>query len=96
MDHTVQIGGEWVAVWTDATMPVMSLFDRSLLGIATKSAREDARRAIDAARGAFYLPSAPDREDVPLVRRERLGFRDVPVPGIDPSVGEDQRGNRQP
>jgi betaine-aldehyde dehydrogenase len=53
MDHTMLIGGEWVAASSEATMPVTSPFDRSSLGTVPKSAREDARRAIDAAREAF-------------------------------------------
>jgi len=53
MDHTMLIGGEWVSASSEATMPVMSPFDRSSLGTVPKSAREDARRAIDAAREAF-------------------------------------------
>ena len=47
------IGGEWVAASGGATMPVVSPFDRSSLGTVPKSTREDARRAIDAAREAF-------------------------------------------
>jgi betaine-aldehyde dehydrogenase len=53
MDHTMLIGGEWVAASNEATMPVSSPFDRSSLGTVPRSAREDARRAIDAAREAF-------------------------------------------
>jgi betaine-aldehyde dehydrogenase len=53
MDHTMLIGGEWVSASNEATMPVVSPFDRSSLGTVPKSAREDARRAIDAAREAF-------------------------------------------
>jgi len=53
MDHTMLIGGEWVAASSEATMSVVSPFDRSSLGTVPKSAREDARRAIDAAREAF-------------------------------------------
>jgi betaine-aldehyde dehydrogenase len=47
------IGGEWVTASSEATMPVTSPFDRSSLGTVPRSAREDARRAIDAAREAF-------------------------------------------
>ncbi len=47
------IGGEWVAASSEDTMPVVSPFDRTSLGTVPKSAREDARRAIDAAREAF-------------------------------------------
>ena len=47
------IGGEWVTASNEATMPVVSPFDRSSLGTVPRSAREDARRAIDAAREAF-------------------------------------------
>jgi betaine-aldehyde dehydrogenase len=53
MDRTMLIGGEWVTASGEATMPVTSPFDRSSLGTVPKSAREDARRAIDAAREAF-------------------------------------------
>ncbi|MGD0249345.1 MAG: aldehyde dehydrogenase family protein [Thermoplasmata archaeon] len=53
MDHTMLIGGEWVSASNEATMPVVSPFDRAILGTVPKSAREDARRAIDAAREAF-------------------------------------------
>jgi betaine-aldehyde dehydrogenase len=53
MDHTMLIGGEWVKASSEATMPVTSPFDRSSLGTVPRSAREDARRAIDAAREAF-------------------------------------------
>jgi betaine-aldehyde dehydrogenase len=53
MDHTMLIGGEWVTASSEATMPVTSPFDRSSLGTVPRSAREDARRAIDAAREAF-------------------------------------------
>jgi betaine-aldehyde dehydrogenase len=53
MDHTMLIEGEWVAASSEATMPVTSPFDGSLLGTVPKSSREDARRAIDAAREAF-------------------------------------------
>ena len=53
MDHTMLIGGEWVAAASETTMPVVSPFDRSPLGTVPRSAREDARRAIDAAREAF-------------------------------------------
>ncbi len=47
------IGGEWVAASSEDTMPVVSPFDRASLGTVPKSGREDARRAIDAAREAF-------------------------------------------
>ncbi|HXY46442.1 MAG TPA: aldehyde dehydrogenase family protein [Thermoplasmata archaeon] len=53
MDHTMLIGGEWVAASGEATMPVTSPFDRASLGTVPRSGREDARRAIDAAREAF-------------------------------------------
>jgi betaine-aldehyde dehydrogenase len=53
MDRTMLIGGEWVTASNEATMPVTSPFDRSSLGTVPRSAREDARRAIDAARDAF-------------------------------------------
>ena len=47
------IGGEWVTASDEATIPVVSPFDRSSLGTVPRSTREDARRAIDAAREAF-------------------------------------------
>ena len=53
MDHTMLIAGEWVKATSEATMPVASPFDKSSLGTVPKSSREDARRAIDAARDAF-------------------------------------------
>jgi len=53
MDHTMLIGGEWVAAASEATMPVVSPFDGTVLGTVPKGRREDARRAIDAAREAF-------------------------------------------
>ncbi len=53
MDRTMLIGGEWVAASSEATMPVASPFDRTSLGTVPKSGREDAKRAIDAAREAF-------------------------------------------
>ena len=53
MEHTMLIAGEWVAASNGATMPVVSPFDGSSLGTVPRSAREDARRAIDAAREAF-------------------------------------------
>jgi betaine-aldehyde dehydrogenase len=53
MDRGMLIGGEWTAAVSAATMPVTSPFDRSSLGTVPKGSREDARRAIDAAREAF-------------------------------------------
>ncbi len=59
MDHTMLINGEWVAASSEETMPVVSPFDGSVLGTVPRSAREDARRAIDAARDAFDRGSWP-------------------------------------
>ena len=82
MDHTMLIGGEWVAAASEATMPVVSPFDRSSLGTVPKSAREDARRAIDAAREAFDKgpwPRLPPRGRAEVflkaaqILQERLG-----------------------
>src|SRR5580658_10195028 len=47
------IAGEWVTSNGEALMPVVSPFDGSDLGTVPKGNREDARRAIDAAREAF-------------------------------------------
>ncbi len=47
------IGGEWVEASSGATAAVTSPFDRSSLGTVPLAAREDVRRAIDAAREAF-------------------------------------------
>jgi betaine-aldehyde dehydrogenase len=47
------IDGEWVAATDEATMPVVSPFDGASLGTVPRASREDARRAIDAAREAF-------------------------------------------
>jgi len=53
MDHTMLIRGEWVPADSAATMPVVSPFDGRLLGTVPRASREDARKAIDAARDAF-------------------------------------------
>jgi betaine-aldehyde dehydrogenase len=53
MDRTMLIGGEWVEASSGSTIAVANPFDRSSLGTVPKGAREDARRAIDAAREAF-------------------------------------------
>ena len=53
------IGGEWVAAESEATSPVVNPFDSSPLGTVPKGSREDARRAIDAAREAFDRGSWP-------------------------------------
>jgi acyl-CoA reductase-like NAD-dependent aldehyde dehydrogenase len=47
------IAGEWVTSNGEALMPVVSPFDGSKLGEVPRGSREDARRAIDAAREAF-------------------------------------------
>ncbi len=47
------IDGEWVAAVSEATSPVVSPFDGASLGTVPTGGREDARRAIDAARTAF-------------------------------------------
>ena len=47
------VGGEWVASDGGATAPVSSPFDGAVLDEVPVGTREDARRAIDAARRAF-------------------------------------------
>jgi len=47
------IAGEWVESGSGATTPVVSPFDGAVVGTVPKGNREDARRAIDAAREAF-------------------------------------------
>ncbi len=47
------IGGEWVAAGSEATTQVTSPYDGAKLEAVPRGAREDARRAIDAAREAF-------------------------------------------
>ncbi|MGB7124399.1 MAG: aldehyde dehydrogenase family protein [Thermoplasmata archaeon] len=47
------IGGEWVAATGEATTPVVSPYDGARLDEVARGSREDARRAIDAARAAF-------------------------------------------
>jgi len=47
------IGGEWVAASDDAKSPVLSPYDGARLEEVARGSREDARRAIDAARQAF-------------------------------------------
>jgi betaine-aldehyde dehydrogenase len=53
MDHPMEIDGESVPASSGATIPVVNPFDGSSLGTVPKGGREDARRAIDAARAAF-------------------------------------------
>jgi betaine-aldehyde dehydrogenase len=53
MDQKMWIEGEWVEATGGATVPVVSPFDGSPIATVPKGAREDARRAIDAARHAF-------------------------------------------
>jgi betaine-aldehyde dehydrogenase len=53
MDRTMLIGGEWVAASGEETMAVTNPYDGSSLGTVPKGSREDARKAIDAAREAF-------------------------------------------
>ncbi|MCI4372972.1 MAG: aldehyde dehydrogenase family protein [Thermoplasmata archaeon] len=53
MGARMLIAGEWVDSESGATTPVLSPFDGSHLGTVPKGNREDARRAIDAAREAF-------------------------------------------
>ncbi len=65
MDWKMWIGGEWVHAEKEATYPVTSPFDGSTIATVPKGSRNDARRAIDAAREAFdrgpwpKLPPAP-------------------------------------
>jgi len=47
------IGGEWVTAEKEATFPVTNPFDGSTIASVSKGTRNDARRAIDAARHAF-------------------------------------------
>jgi betaine-aldehyde dehydrogenase len=47
------IGGEWVDADSGATTEVTSPFDGAALGVVPRGSREDAKRAIDAARAAF-------------------------------------------
>jgi betaine-aldehyde dehydrogenase len=47
------IGGEWVAASDDAKSPVVSPYDGARLEDVARGSREDARRAVDAARQAF-------------------------------------------
>jgi betaine-aldehyde dehydrogenase len=64
MDRTMLIDGEWVAADSAATTPVLSPFDGASLGAVPRAAREDARKAIDAARDAFdkgAWPKLPPR-----------------------------------
>src|SRR5580658_10400372 len=51
--RSMLIGGEWVAASSGETTSVRNPFDGSDLGTVPKGNREDARRAIDAAREAF-------------------------------------------
>ncbi|MGP8078128.1 MAG: aldehyde dehydrogenase family protein [Thermoplasmata archaeon] len=51
--RSMLIGGEWVPAVSGATTAIASPFDGTPLGTVPKAGREDARRAIDAAREAF-------------------------------------------
>ncbi len=53
MAQKMLIAGEWVDANSGATVPVVNPFDGTPLEAVPKGAREDARRAIDAAREAF-------------------------------------------
>jgi betaine-aldehyde dehydrogenase len=53
MAYRMLIGGEWVGANSGATTPVVNPFDGRPLDAVPLGAREDARRAIDAARQAF-------------------------------------------
>jgi betaine-aldehyde dehydrogenase len=53
MDRTMLINGEWSSASSGATTPVVSPFDGTTIGTVPTASREDARRAIDAAREAF-------------------------------------------
>jgi betaine-aldehyde dehydrogenase len=53
MDQKMWIEGQWVEATGGATVPVVSPFDGNSIATVPRGGREDARRAIDAARHAF-------------------------------------------
>jgi len=53
MDGAMLIEGVWTGAASGATTPIASPFDGRPVGTVPRAAREDARRAIDAARRAF-------------------------------------------
>ena len=53
MSSQMLIGGEWVGANSGATMPVTNPFSGASIADVPKGAREDVRRAVDAARDAF-------------------------------------------
>ncbi|EQD26910.1 gamma-aminobutyraldehyde dehydrogenase [mine drainage metagenome] len=53
MPDVMFVRGEWTGAASGATFEVRSPFDGALLSAVPKGSREDARRAIDAAREAF-------------------------------------------
>lgn len=64
MYRKMWIGGEWVEAEKGATLPVTSPFDGRTLDTVPRGNRNDARRAVDAARRAFDLgpwPKLPPR-----------------------------------
>ncbi|MFZ0700182.1 MAG: aldehyde dehydrogenase family protein [Thermoplasmata archaeon] len=64
MVRKMLIAGEWVTATEEATMSVMNPYDASKLDDVPRGSREDARRAIDAAREAFdrgRWPKLPPR-----------------------------------
>jgi len=69
-DRAMLIDGEWVAASSGAATPLASPYDGAPLGAVPKGGRDDARRAIDAARRAF--DSGPWPRLPPRARGELL------------------------
>src|SRR5580700_1986501 len=82
------IGGEWVGARSESTAPVLSPFDGRTIAEVPVGAREDARRAIDAAREAFDKgpwPRLPPRArgEVFLKAAKILGERSATIAELE-------------
>jgi betaine-aldehyde dehydrogenase len=87
-ESSMLIGGEWVAASGAETTPVRSPFDERVLAKVPRGNREDARRAIDAAREAFDRgpwPRLPPRArgEVYLKAAALIQARLVPIAELE-------------
>ena len=87
-EPSMLIGGEWVPAASGAFLPVVSPFDGAPLASVPRGGREDARRAVDAARNAFDKgpwPRLPPRArgEVFLKAAQILGQRLAPLAELE-------------
>ena len=88
MGEKMFIGGEWTDAGSGATTSIASPFDGTTVGMVPKGNREDARRAIDAAREAFDRgpwPNLPPRArgEVFLKAAQLLAQRQGPIAELE-------------